>query len=166
MEIIHFTNLSRNPRLRAMSFLNSAVSPFFMHRGLPRLQHALVVWLQVVVLSGIWLGMDMLRQHLGWSMPAGLMGFGLLAAGLFSGVIKVQWLRGGTNWLLAEMLLFFVPAVLVVTEYPALIQHQGLRILAVIVVSTLCVMVATAWAVDRVYRLELWLARRRSSRGG
>ncbi len=149
-----------------MSFLNSAVSPFFMHRGLPRLQHALVVWLQVVVLSGIWLGMDMLRQHLGWSMPAGLMGFGLLAAGLFSGVIKVQWLRGGTNWLLAEMLLFFVPAVLVVTEYPALIQHQGLRILAVIVVSTLCVMVATAWAVDRVYRLELWLARRRSSRGG
>lgn len=166
MEIIHFTNLGRNPRLRAMSFLNSAVSPFFMHRGLPRLQHALVVWLQVVVLSGIWLGMDMLRQHLGWSMPAGLMGFGLLAAGLFSGVIKVQWLRGGTNWLLAEMLLFFVPAVLVVTEYPALIQHQGLRILAVIVVSTLCVMVATAWAVDRVYRLELWLARRRSSRGG
>lgn len=166
MEIIHFTNLSRNPRLRAMSFMNSAVSPFFMHRGLPRLQHALVVWLQVVVLSGIWLGMDMLRQHLGWSMPAGLMGFGLLAAGLFSGVIKVQWLRGGTNWLLAEMLLFFVPAVLVVTEYPALIQHQGLRILAVIVVSTLCVMVATAWAVDRVYRLELWLARRRSSRGG
>lgn len=166
MEIIHFTNLSGNPRLRAMSFLNSAVSPFFMHRGLPRLQHALVVWLQVVVLSGIWLGMDMLRQHLGWSMPAGLMGFGLLAAGLFSGVIKVQWLRGGTNWLLAEMLLFFVPAVLVVTEYPALIQHQGLRILAVIVVSTLCVMVATAWAVDRVYRLELWLARRRSSRGG
>ena len=149
-----------------MSFLNSAVSPFFMHRGLPRLQHALVVWLQVVVLSGIWLGMDMLRQHLGWSMPAGLMGFGLLAAGLFSGVIKVQWLRGGTNWLLAEMLLSFVPAVLVVTEYPALIQHQGLRILAVIVVSTLCVMVATAWAVDRVYRLELWLARRRSSRGG
>lgn len=149
-----------------MSFLNSAVSPFFMHRGLPRLQHALVVWLQVVVLSGIWLGMDMLRQHLGWSMPAGLMGFGLLAAGLFSGVIKVQWLRGGTNWLLAEMLLFFVPAVLVVTEYPALIQHQGLRILAVIVVSTLCVMVATAWAVDRVYRLELWPARRRSSRGG
>lgn len=166
MEIIHFTNLSRNPRLRAMSFLNSADPLFSMHRGLPRLQHALVVWLQVVVLSGIWLGMDMLRQHLGWSMPAGLMGFGLLAAGLFSGVIKVQWLRGGTNWLLAEMLLFFVPAVLVVTEYPALIQHQGLRILAVIVVSTLCVMVATAWAVDRVYRLELWLARRRSSRGG
>ena len=78
--------------------------------------------------------------------------------------MKAQWFKAGTNWLLAEMLLFFVPAVLVVTEYPELIAHQGLRILAVIVTSTACVMVVTAWAVDRVYRLELWLARRRSSR--
>jgi holin-like protein len=53
---------------------------------------------------------------------------------------------------------------LVVTEYPDLIRHQGLRILAVIVTSTACVMAATALAVDRVYRFELWLARRRSSR--
>ena len=165
MEIIHFTNLSRNPRLRSMSSLIASVSSLSLQRSLLSLQHLFKVGLQVVVLSCIWRGMDVLRQHFGWSMPAGLIGFGLLAAGLFSGVIKVQWLKGGTNWLLAEMLLFFVPAVLVVTEYPELIQNQGLRILAVIISSTLCVMVATAWAVDRVYRLELLLARRRSSRG-
>ena len=165
MEIIHFTNLSRNPRLRSMSSLIASVSSLSLQRSLLSLQHLFKVVLQVVVLSCIWLGMDVLRQHFGWSMPAGLIGFGLLAAGLFSGVIKVQWLKGGTNWLLAEMLLFFVPAVLVVTESPELIQNQGLRILAVIISSTLCVMVATAWAVDRVYRLELLLARRRSSRG-
>ena len=165
MEIIHFTNLSRNPRLRSMSSLIASVSILSLQRSLLSLQHLFKVVLQVVVLSCIWLSMDVLRQHFGWSMPAGLIGFGLLAAGLFSGVIKVQWLKGGTNWLLAEMLLFFVPAVLVVTEYPELIQNQGLRILAVIISSTLCVMVATAWAVDRVYRLELLLARRRSSRG-
>ena len=165
MEIIHFTNLSRNPRLRSMSSLIASVSSLSLQRSLLSLQHLFKVVLQVVVLSCIWLSMDVLRQHFGWSMPAGLIGFGLLAAGLFSGVIKVQWLKGGTNWLLAEMLLFFVPAVLVVTEYPELIQNQGLRILAGIISSTLCVMVATAWAVDRVYRLELLLARRRSSRG-
>ena len=165
MEIIHFTNLSRNPRLRSMSSLIASVSSLSLQRSLLSLQHLFKVVLQVVVLSCIWLSMDVLRQHFGWSMPAGLIGFGLLAAGLFSGVIKVQWLKGGTNWLLAEMLLFFVPAVLVVTEYPELIQNQGLRILAVIISSTLCVMVATAWAVDRVFRLELLLARRRSSRG-
>ena len=32
-----------------------------------------------------------------------------------------------------------------------------------IVISTACVMAATALAVDRVYRLELWLARRKST---
>lgn len=148
-----------------MSTLLASVSHLSWQRSLHSMQRLCKVVLQVVVLSCIWLCMDVLRQHFGWSMPAGLIGFGLLAAGLFSGVIKAQWLQGGTNWLLAEMLLFFVPAVLVVTEYPQLIQHQGLRILAVIVCSTLCVMVATAWAVDRVYRLELWLSRRRSSRG-
>ena len=165
MEIIHFTNLSRNPRLRSMSSLIASVSSLSLQRSLLSLQHLFKVVLQVVVLSCIWLSMDVLRQHFGWSMPAGLIGFGLLAAGLFSGVIKVQWLKGGTNWLLAEMLLFFVPAVLVVTEYPEPIQNQGLRILAVIISSTLCVMVATAWAVDRVFLMELLLARRRSSRG-
>lgn len=119
---------------------------------------------QIALLSAIWVSMDMLRQRFGWSMPAGLIGFALLAVGLFSGLIKVRWLQTGTNWLLAEMLLFFVPAMLVVTEYPDLIRHQGLRILAVIVASTACVMAVTALAVDRIYRFELWLARRRSSR--
>ncbi|MGN1056138.1 MAG: CidA/LrgA family protein [Comamonas sp.] len=148
-----------------MFSLIASVSSLSLQRSWLSLQHLFKVVLQVVVLCCIWLSMDVLRQHFGWSMPAGLIGFGLLAVGLFSGVIKVQWLKGGTNWLLAEMLLFFVPAVLVVTEYPELIQHQGLRILAVIIASTLCVMMVTAWAVDRVYRMELWLARRRSSRG-
>lgn len=119
--------------------------------------------LQITVLSAIWIAMEAAREHFGWSMPAGLIGFALLAAGLFSGVIKASWLQAGTDWLMAEMLLFFVPAMLVVTEYPDLIRHQGLRILAVIVTSTICVMAATALAVDRVYRLELWLARRKST---
>lgn len=119
--------------------------------------------LQIAVLSAIWVAMDALRQYFGWSMPAGLIGFALLAVGLFSGVVKASWLQAGTNWLMAEMLLFFVPAMLVVTEYTDLIRQQGFRILLVIVASTACVMVVTAFAVERVYRLELWLARRKST---
>ena len=119
---------------------------------------------QVLLLCAVWVGAEAVRQYFDWSLPAGLIGFGLLTLCLFTGVVKVQWIKGGTSWLLAEMLLFFVPAVLVVIEYSELMVHQGVRILAVIVVSTACVMVLTALAVDRVYRLELWLARRRSSR--
>lgn len=120
--------------------------------------------LQVSLLSGVWLTMDALRNHFSWSMPAGLLGFLLVAAGLFSGLIKPRWMQLGTQWLMAEMLLFFVPAILVIRQYPELIASQGLRILAVVVLSTLCVMAVTALAVDRVHRLELWLARRQRSR--
>ena len=51
-----------------------------------------------------------------------------------------------------------------VTDYPDLVRAQGWRILAVIVLSTACVLAVTAVAVDRVYRLELAWARRRSTR--
>ncbi|MBI1623289.1 CidA/LrgA family protein [Comamonas suwonensis] len=150
-----------------MSSISEAAAPSAQGRSYSLLQ---TLWpmakavLQVALLSAIWIAMDVLRQRFGWSMPAGLIGFALLAVGLFSGLVKAQWLQTGTNWLLAEMLLFFVPAMLVVTEYPDLIRHQGLRILAVIVASTACVMAVTALAVDRAYRFELWLARRQSSR--
>src|SRR2546427_7784037 len=30
----------------------------------------------------------------GWGMPAGLIGFALLATGLFSGLVKARWLQG------------------------------------------------------------------------
>lgn len=122
------------------------------------------VVLQVAVLSAIYLAMEAIRRHFGWGMPAGLMGFALLAVGLFGGWVKPGWLQRGTNWLLADMLLFFVPAMLVVTDYPELIRSQGLQILAVIVLSTACVMAVTAFAVDRVYRLELRWSRHQSTR--
>jgi len=149
-------------KISAMPVLRPQVLQGLLHRCWPLLRGVL----QVGLLSALWVAMEAVRAHFGWGMPAGLIGFALLAMGLFSGLVKARWLQGGTNWLLAEMLLFFVPAMLVVTEYTELIQHQGLRILGVIVASTACVMAATAMAVDRVYRLELWLARRRSTRAG
>jgi holin-like protein len=141
--------------MSAMPVLRPQIFRSLLHSGWPLLRGVL----QVGLLSALWVAMEAVRAHFGWGMPAGLIGFALLATGLFSGLVKARWL-------LAEMLLFFVPAMLVVTEYTGLIQHQGLRILAVIVASTACVMAATALAVDRVYRLELWLARRRSTRAG
>jgi holin-like protein len=136
--------------MSAMPVLRPQIFRSLLHSGWPLLRGVL----QVGLLSALWVAMEAVRAHFGWGMPAGLIGFALLATGLFSGLVKARWL------------LFFVPAMLVVTEYTGLIQHQGLRILAVIVASTACVMAATALAVDRVYRLELWLARRRSTRAG
>jgi len=56
---------------------------------------------------------------------------------------------------LAEMLLFFVPAVVAVVNYTQLLLVDGWRIFAVIAISTLMVLGATAWVVDKVYRYEM-----------
>ena len=76
------------------------------------------------------------------------------------GVVKTQWFSAGARWLLAEMLLFFVPAVVAVVNYQELLLQEGWRIMVVLIVSTVLVLGTTALVVDRVYRLELKLARR------
>ena len=91
---------------------------------------------------------------------AGWFGLLALAALLFSGAVRGGWVRRGADWLLGEMLLFFIPAVLAVVQYPELVRHQGWRICAVIALSTLAVMVVTALVVEQVVRLERRLARR------
>ncbi len=70
-------------------------------------------------------------------------------------VIPLNWIRAGARWLLAEMLLFFVPAVVAVVNYTQLLLVDGWRIFAVIALSTLMVLGATAWVVDKVYRYEM-----------
>jgi holin-like protein len=70
-------------------------------------------------------------------------------------ILPLSWVRAGARWLLAEMLLFFVPAVVAVVNYAQLLMVDGWRIFAVIALSTLMVLGATAWVVDKVYRFEI-----------
>ena len=130
----------------------------------PGIRSAVATVWQVLLLSCIWLAAEALRSRMGWGIPAGLIGFAALALGLFTRIVPVRWLARGTHWLMADMLLFFIPAMLVVVNYGDLVRSQGLRILLVIVLSTICVMAVTALVVDAVYKLELRLAQNR--RGG
>ncbi|WP_454725903.1 MULTISPECIES: CidA/LrgA family protein [Cupriavidus] len=129
-----------------------------------RLRNGAAAGAQVAALSALWLLADWLRARLGIPLPTGLLGLMTLAALLFSGAVRGGWVRRGADWLLGEMLLFFIPAVLAVVQYPDLVRHQGLRICAVIGASTVAVMLVTALVVEQVYRLELRLARRARTR--
>ncbi|MGI3453788.1 CidA/LrgA family protein, partial [Citrobacter arsenatis] len=87
--------------------------------------------------------------------PANVVGMVLMLALIVCRVIPLNWIRAGARWLLAEMLLFFVPAVVAVVNYTQLLLVDGWRIFAVIAISTLMVLGATAWVVDKVYRYEM-----------
>ncbi len=116
---------------------------------------------QIGALSLIWWGSDWLVSTFHLPLPANLTGMLLLLVLVLSNVVKVSWLRRGASWLLAEMLLFFVPAVVAVVNYQDLLRQQGVKIMAVLVISTILVIASTAWVVDKLYRFELKRARRR-----
>ncbi|WP_188703390.1 CidA/LrgA family protein [Silvimonas iriomotensis] len=122
------------------------------------------VTVQVLALSALWLLAAWMQARWHVPIPASLLGLLMLTVLLFAGVVKTGWIRHGANWLLGEMLLFFVPAVLAVVNHPELIRSEGWRVCTVIGVSTVAVMVVTAFVVDVVYKFELKLARRRSNR--
>ncbi|WP_261823946.1 CidA/LrgA family protein [Vibrio neonatus] len=123
--------------------------------NIEKFKYAGVTLGQIVVLCLIWLLSSWLVTNFDIPLPSNVFGMFLLLALLFSNVVKVQWLKAGSSWLIAEMLLFFIPAVIAVVNYGPLFEHQGLKIGAVIVISTAFVLTSTAVVVDTVYRYEL-----------
>ncbi|MNJ49494.1 holin-like protein [compost metagenome] len=95
----------------------------------PRLLAELAVFLSLYAIGG------QLAAWLGWPIPGGVMGLALL--------------------LMAEMLLFFIPALMSLLDYGSLLRDDGWRILLVIAVSTLMVMVMTAVTVEWVCRWRM-----------
>lgn len=80
---------------------------------------------QIVLLAAIWLLADTAVRTLHLPLPANLTGMLLLLACILLGVVKAEWFSAGARWLLAEMLLFFVPAVVAVVNYQALLLQEG-----------------------------------------
>jgi holin-like protein len=58
----------------------------------------------------------------------------------------------GAEWLLTEMLLFFIPAVLVVFKHPEFFGVIGVKLLVSILLGTVVVMASTAFIVDLWWR--------------
>jgi len=92
-------------------------------------------------------------------VPGGIIGLALVLLLFASGRLKTISLRRGADWLLAEMLLFFVPAVLAVLDHREFLGLLGLKLLAVVLAGTLMVMCGTGFAVDLCYRLSPRLVR-------
>ncbi|AYC31825.1 CidA/LrgA family protein [Pseudomonas cavernae] len=112
--------------------------------------------LELAVLIGLYGLGTLLAGWLGWPIPGGVIGLALLLLAFASGWLKPAALKLGAGLLLAEMLLFFIPALMSLLDYGSLVRQDGWRILLVIGVSTLLVMLSTALAVEWVCR---WRAR-------
>ncbi|WP_395610597.1 CidA/LrgA family protein [Pseudomonas sp. B22129] len=110
---------------------------------------------ELVILLAIYLLGCQLVAWLAWPIPGGVVGLGLLLATFASGLVKPAALELGAGALMAEMLLFFIPALMSLLDYGGLLRSEGWRILLVIGFSTLSVMLVTAFTVEMVCRWRL-----------
>lgn len=124
-------------------------------RVMPSVLQRLQVPVQVILYAVLFVFAEYLVNWLNLPLPANLVGMVLMLALIVCRIVPLKWIRAGSRWLLAEMLLFFVPAVVAVVNYAQLLMVDGWRIFLVIALSTMMVLGATAWVVDKVYRYEL-----------
>lgn len=165
MILIHFLQDERRPILEHCQNLLPEFSMLLALRSFaPSVLMRLQVPVQVALYAGLFLISDQLVSLFHLPLPANIVGMLLLLAMIMLRILPVRWVQAGSRWLLAEMLLFFVPAVVAVVNYAQLIMVDGWKIFAVIAVSTTLTLAATGLVVDRVYRFEVWLQRRKSNR--
>ncbi len=107
---------------------------------------------QIGLIALFWLAGEAIVRLAGLPVPGGVVGLGLVLLVLAAGWVSPFSLRRGAEWFIAEMLLFFVPAVLAVTDHQEFLGLLGLKIAAVILAGTVSVMAVTALSVEAAYR--------------
>ncbi|WP_046227576.1 CidA/LrgA family protein [Paenibacillus dauci] len=99
--------------------------------------------LQVAALMAFSELLNRLADWLHLPVPGSIIGIALLFILLQSGVVKVEWIDLGASWLLAELLLFFIPSAVGVMNYIPMLEQDGVRIIAIVICSTILVMVSS-----------------------
>lgn len=99
--------------------------------------------LQVAGFMLLSLGMDKIAKWLDWGIPGSILGIVVVFILLETKILRLEWIELGANWLLAELLLFFIPAAVGIMKYFPMLEADGLQILIVVVFSTIIVMVSS-----------------------
>ena len=83
-------------------------------------------------------------------IPAAMVGLLLLFFSLLLGIVKLEWIEQGGNWLLAELLLFFVPSAVGIVNYDEMLSWQGFMSVLLIGLSTFIVIGSTAFIAEKL----------------
>jgi holin-like protein len=94
-------------------------------------------------------------QHFGLHVAVAPLGFVLVLLAMLSGILPLRVLEHGARWLLAESMLFFVPAIVSVARQRLVFEHNWLPMASVVVLGTLATLFATALTVDVTSRMML-----------
>lgn len=112
----------------------------------------LKIAIQIIFLYGILLLGDGVAKLIHLPIPGSIIGLVLLFTALQLHIIKIEWVDLGAGLLTGELLLFFVPSAVGVVQYDQIVGVIGIKLIAVIVLSTIVVMACTGFVADYVQK--------------
>ncbi|MDE2254606.1 MAG: CidA/LrgA family protein [Betaproteobacteria bacterium] len=110
--------------------------------------------IQALFFVAIWLVAQRFVTLYHLPIPAAVVGLFFVVALLLARVVPAHHVAAGANWLLGDMLLFFIPPLMAIIQFRSLLATHGLQILAAIVLGCLTVMVGTGLIVEQTLRWE------------
>lgn len=110
--------------------------------------------LQIALIIAIWKLGEFIAHACALPVPGSVIGMALLLVMLRYNIIALPSVKRGADVFLAEMLLFFVPAVLAVLDHPEFLGWLGVKLLIAILVGTVIVMTCTALTMELLFRLS------------
>ncbi|WP_088225683.1 CidA/LrgA family holin-like protein [Desulfosporosinus sp. FKB] len=117
-----------------------------------KLRRIFLALIQIGILYIFSLVGSFLGKVLHLNFPGSLIGMGILFILLRLGIFPYNWVVIGGNWLLAELLLFFIPSVVAIMQYMQFLHREGLDLFLIILISTVTVMVSSGLTAEMITR--------------
>ena len=87
------------------------------------------------------------------NFPSSLLGMLILTFSLKTGLVKLEWVKGFSDFLLAHLGLFFVPPGVALMLYLGVIKAQLIPIARATLFSTLLVLFVTGWTYQLIRKI-------------
>ncbi|GIN87696.1 holin-like protein CidA [Heyndrickxia sporothermodurans] len=110
----------------------------------------LIGMIQILILCIFTYIMGEIATFLHLKIPGSILGLVLLFILLQMKIVKLKWIEIGGNWLVAELLLFFIPSAVGIIQYKHLLLDNGLKIIAVIFISSTIVMICSGLLAEKM----------------
>lgn len=136
-----------------VSTLNRVMNPHVSPRLNPHTWLRRSALIQFVLLTGLWVAGCRIASGTAAPVPGAVIGLALTLLLLATKVLVLSDIERASGWLISEMLLFFVPTVIALVVHPEFLGWLGLKVLAVILGSTIAVMVVTSATIELTSRL-------------
>ena len=108
---------------------------------------------QVGVIFGVCWVSQILESLLPFAFPASVIGMLVLLLLLITRVLRVEHLQEKSDFLLANMAFFFLPAGVSILNYLEELRSAALALVAICLVTTVLVFAATAFSIRLTLRL-------------